>query len=132
MGMSASLLFRRINGCLGLVLFVLLGSPLSNYLGEMLYNFSRNVSINIFPLLRLFDIFPPALNYRPVYAFGQSVLPYRWLTALFWLLLSLFVISLKTGERNRRFRAAPAVLRRSRSFSRCVAAPDFESHRGER
>ena len=109
MGMSASLLFRRINGCLGLVLFVLLGSPLSNYLGEMFYNFSRNVSINIFPLLRLFDIFPPALNYRPVYAFGQSVLPYRWLTALFWLLLSLFVISLKTGERNRRFRAAPAV-----------------------
>ena len=59
--------------------------------------------------MRLFDIFPPALNYRPVYAFGQSVLPYRWLTALFWLLLSLFVISLKTGERNRRFRAAPAV-----------------------
>lgn len=109
MGMSASLLFRRINGCLGLVLFVLLGSPLSNYLGEMLYEFSRNVSINIFPLLRLFDIFPPALNYQPVYAFGQSVLPYRWLTALFWLLLSLFVISLKTGERNRRFRAAPAV-----------------------
>lgn len=109
MGMSASLLFRRINGCLGLVLFVLLGSPLSNYLGEMVYEFSRNVSINIFPLLRLFDIFPPALNYRPVYAFGQSVLPYRWLTALFWLLLSLFVISLKTGERNRRFRAAPAV-----------------------
>ena len=75
----------------------------------MVYEFSRNVSINIFPLLRLFDIFPPALNYRPVYAFGQSVLPYRWLTALFWLLLSLFVISLKTGERNRRFRAAPAV-----------------------
>lgn len=109
MGMSASLLFRRINGCLGLVLFVLLGSPLSNYLGEMLYEFSRNVSINIFPLLRLFDIFPPALNYQPVYAFGQSVLPYRWLTALFWLLLSLFVISLKTGEKNRRFRAAPAV-----------------------
>ena len=109
MGMSASLLFRRINGCLGLVLFVLLGSPLSNYLGEMLYEFSRNVSINIFPLLRLFDIFPPALNYQPVYAFGQSVLSYRWLTALFWLLLSLFVISLKTGERNRRFRAAPAV-----------------------
>ena len=105
MGMSASLLFRRINGCLGLVLFVLLGSPLSNYLGEMLYEFS----INIFPLLRLFDIFPPALNYQPVYAFGQSVLPYRWLTALFWLLLSFFVISLKTGERNRRFRAAPAV-----------------------
>ena len=105
MGVSASLLFRRINGCLGLVLFVLLGSPLSNYLGEMLYEFS----INIFPLLRLFDIFPPALNYQPVYAFGQSVLPYRWLTALFWLLLSLFVISLKTGERNRRFRAAPAV-----------------------
>lgn len=69
--------------------FVLLGSPLSNYLGEMLYEFSRNVSINIFPLLRLFDIFPPALNYQPVYAFGQSVLPYRWLTALFWLLLSL-------------------------------------------
>lgn len=109
MGVSASLLFRRINGCLGLVLFVLLGSPLSNYLGEMFYEFSRNVSINIFPLLRLFDIFPPALNYQPVYAFGQSVLPYRWLTALFWLLLSLFVISLKTGERNRRFRAAPAV-----------------------
>lgn len=109
MGMSASLLFRRINGCLGLVLFVLLGSPLSNYLGEMLYEFSRNVSINIFPLLRLFDIFPLALNYQPVYAFGQSVLPYRWLTALFWLLLSLFVISLKTGERNRRFRVAPAV-----------------------
>ena len=91
------------------MLFVLLGSPLSNYLGEMLYEFSRNVSINIFPLLRLFDIFPPALNYQPVYAFGQSVLPYRWLTALFWLLLSLFVISLKTGERNRRFRVAPAV-----------------------
>ena len=57
MGMSASLLFRRINGCLGLVLFVLLGSPLSNYLGEMVYEFSRNVSINIFPLLRPFIFF---------------------------------------------------------------------------
>ena len=109
MGMSASLLFHRINGCLGLVLFTLLGSPLSNYLGEMFYSFSRDVSINIFPFLRLFDVFPPSLNYAPIFAFGQSVLPYRWLTVLFWFMLSLFVISLKTGERNRRFRAAPAV-----------------------
>mgnify|MGYP000375174327 FL=1 len=82
MGMSASLLFHRINGCLGLVLFTLLGSPLSNYLGEMFYSFSRDVSINIFPFLRLFDVFPPSLNYAPIFAFGQSVLPYRWLFGL--------------------------------------------------
>lgn len=77
--------FHRINGCLGLVLFTLLGSPLSNYLGEMFYSFSRDVSINIFPFLRLFDVFPPSLNYAPIFAFGQSVLPYRWLTVLFGL-----------------------------------------------
>lgn len=132
MGMSASLLFHRINGCLGLVLFTLLGSPLSNYLGEMFYSFSRDVSINIFPFLRLFDVFPPSLNYAPIFAFGQSVLPYRWLTVLFWFMLSLFVISLKTGRETDVFGRLRPFLPCSRLLFSLCRRSRFASCRGER
>lgn len=99
-GFTASKSVKRINAYLLLVLFTLLCSPLANRLGNIIYEFG----INIYPFLNIFDLFPPALNWRPVAAFGHSVLPYRWVLTGFWALLSLGLLFWKMSEKRRRIR----------------------------
>lgn len=92
MGVVFSLLFKRLNACLALTLFVLLGSPLSNGMASVILDMTK---VNIYPFIKLFDIFPPSLDWNPVYAYGQSILPHRWETVLFWLFLFCCIICWK-------------------------------------
>lgn len=97
LGMSLALSAKRLNAFLILVLFVLLGSPLANGLG---YVALESLRFNLYPFLSMFDLFPPNLNWKPVPAFGLSILPYRWALAGFWGLLSLGVVCWKLFDRR--------------------------------
>lgn len=100
MGFVVSKLAKRLNAYLLLVFFTLLCSPLANSLGNILSEFG----VNIYPFLKTFDLFPPALNWRPVAAFGHSVLPYRWELVGFWTLLIIGLLFWKMSEKGRRIR----------------------------
>lgn len=105
-GIALSQLANRLNAYLLLVVFVLLASPVANALCVLPY---ETAGLNLFPLVRLFELFPPSLSWRPVYAFGHPILPYRWLAAAFWCLLALGILSVKLRpqrERRRWVRAA--------------------------
>lgn len=97
LGMALALSVKRLNAFLILVLFTLLGSPLANGLGYVVLESFR---IDLYPLLSLFDLFPPNLEWRPVPAFGLSILPYRWALAGFWSLLSLGAVCWKLFDRK--------------------------------
>lgn len=118
MGTALSLLCKRINGCLFLVLFVLLGSPLINDIGYVIYDLTK---INIYPFLKLFDVFPPSLSWSPVYAFGASILPYRWETAFFWIFLFTAIIIFKSNK-NKTFGKSAAAVSAVLSFCCIVLA----------
>lgn len=97
LGMALALSVKRLNAFLILVLFTLLGSPLGNGLGYVVLESFR---IDLYPLLSLFDLFPPNLEWRPAPAFGLSILPYRWALAGFWSLLSLGAVCWKLFDRK--------------------------------
>ncbi len=84
LGMTLSLLVKRLNAYLVLVLFTLLGSPVGDGFGYVTYD---SLGINLYPFLNFFSLFPPNLNWSPEEAFGLSVLPYRWEIIGFWALL---------------------------------------------
>lgn len=96
-GMSLALSVKRLNAFLILVLFTLLGSPLANGLG---YVALESLRLDLYPFLSLFDLFPPNLTWKPVPAFGLSILPYRWALAGFWSLLPLSVVCWKLFDRR--------------------------------
>lgn len=89
LGMACSIKFKRVNGYLVLILFTLLGSPLINDLVAVIY---ESFNLNIYKFISIFDMFPPSLDWQPIYAFGHSVLSYRWFSALFWFFLLLGII----------------------------------------
>lgn len=105
LGMVLALLVKRVNAYLILVLFTLLGSPLGDGLGYVVY---ESLKINIYPFLNLFNLFPPNLNWRPVEAFGLSILPYRWELIGAWILLSIGLLCWKLADRQTIFRRAGA------------------------
>ncbi len=98
-GMTLAQLANRLNAYLLLVLFVLLSSPIADMLCTLPYEMA---GLNLFPIVRMFQLFPPALNWTPVYAFGHSVLPYRWAAVAFWILLMLGILSVKLSACGKR------------------------------
>lgn len=100
-GMALSQMANRLNAYLLLVVFVLLASPIANALCVLPY---ETAGVNLFPVVRMFELFPPALNWTPVYAFGHSILPYRWAAAAFWILLMLGILSVRLRARGERKR----------------------------
>lgn len=81
MGVVFSKHFKRINGYLLIILFIVLCSGMMNEVAILLYE----LNINIYPVISIFNFFPPDLNWTPIYAFGCSVLPYRWFLVMFWI-----------------------------------------------
>ena len=95
MGVVFSKYFKRVNGYLLMILFLVLCSSMMNDIAIMLYE----LNINIYPLIFIFNFFPPALNWTPIYAFGSSILPYRWILAVFW--TCIFVVLLLCHLNNK-------------------------------
>lgn len=90
--------FKRASGYAMLILFVLLTTSLSNDVAYIL----NESGFNIFSFIMFFDIFSPSLDWTPVYAFGQSILPYRWYIVLFWLFLMSFVVLVKSTNKSKK------------------------------
>lgn len=97
MGMALTMISGRLNGCILIIIFVLLGSPYINNIGAMVLEITNK---NIYPIINLFDIFPPSLNWKSVYAFGQTILPYRWELTLLWMFLFLSIIAIRLFKKK--------------------------------
>lgn len=95
MGVVVSKYFKRVNGYLLMILFLVLCSSMMNDVAIMLYE----LNINFYPLIFIFNFFPPALDWTPIYAFGSSILPYRWILAVFW--TCIFVVLLLCHLNNK-------------------------------
>lgn len=95
MGVVVSKYFKRVNGYLFMLLFLVLCSPMMNDIAITLYE----LNINIYPLIFIFNFFPPALDWTPIYAFGSSILPYRWILTIFW--ICIFVVLLLCHLNNK-------------------------------
>ncbi|MDE5984734.1 MAG: hypothetical protein K2H13_05725 [Eubacterium sp.] len=102
---------NRLNSYLLLAFVSLLGTNMAENMVYALYSMR---GINLYPLVNLFNLYPPSLNWTPVFAFGQSILPYRWATALFWMFLLTALLILKVSDKNKKQKAItaffPAVL----------------------
>lgn len=101
-GLFFSLIAKRLNAYLMLVLICLISSPMFNDIGLLIY--AEGNGIDITPFFNLFDFFTPDLTWRPVYALGHSILPYRWITVFFWcfflIALSLCKMSIPKTNKN--------------------------------
>ena len=83
-GVFFALFSKRLIAYLLLVLITLLSSPFMNDIALLIY---ESTEVNVFPAFKMLDFFTPSLNWTPVYAFGHTILPYRWATVGFWCLL---------------------------------------------
>lgn len=96
-GLFFAMFFKRLTAYLLLVLTTLLGSPLILGIDAAVYDITGT---DISAFFRLFDFFPPDLNWIPLYALGSSVLPHRWCVLLFWISLILFIMILKFSDKR--------------------------------
>lgn len=97
---------NRLNSYLLLAFVSLLGTNMAENMVYALYSMK---GINLYPLVNLFNLYPPSLNWTPVFAFGQSILPYRWATALFWMFLLTALLILKVSDKKKKQKAVTAV-----------------------
>lgn len=93
-GLFAALLLKRLTAYLFLTFFALLTSQ---YFYSIAVSFMSSKNINIFPIYEFFNLYSPALNWRPNYQFGLSLLPYRIELLVIWICffaaIILFVMS---------------------------------------
>ena len=93
-GLFAALLLKRLTAYLFLTFFALLTSQ---YFYSIAVSFMSSKNINIFPVYEFFNLYSPALNWRPNYQFGLSLLPYRIELLVIWICffaaIILFVMS---------------------------------------
>lgn len=91
---------KRVSAYVLMIVFSFLTSPVFGIIGTW---FDSDANIYIFDLVDFFDFVPPAVSWTPIYAFGFSVLPYRfmqigvWIFALFAVLI--FVLA-RRGKKS--------------------------------
>lgn len=95
-GIFASTLHKKVYGYVVLLLSAILFSGIVQKIADV---FLFSAEINIYPIAKLFDIFPPNLNTIFNFSFGLSVLPYRVFLIAFW--ISFFIVLMKVKERNK-------------------------------
>ncbi len=87
LGACAALFCKRLSGYLWMTAFLLLSSPLAGLLSYTVADATR-YQVDPAPLFDIFNLYPPNLDFAPVYAFGISLLPDRWEAVLFWLFVA--------------------------------------------
>lgn len=85
----------RILSYILMISIVFLTSSAAEEIASTVYS---GLGIDIYGLTNLFNIFPPNHSSMPLFAFGLSVLPYRFEMVLFWLFLVLAVIAIKSKD----------------------------------
>lgn len=89
MGLFAALLLKRLTAYLFLTLFTLMTSQYGYSFALSLMSSKR---INVFPIYEFFNLYSPAMNWRPNYHFGFSLLPYRIELFAVWICLFAAII----------------------------------------
>lgn len=98
-GLAASFFKSKILSYSSIILFLILGSKIGESLAGTIVVATDN-GFNAFKIFNLFNIFPPNMSWTPTYAMGFSILPYRIILILIWVLLALTILlcSLKTKK----------------------------------
>ena len=97
-GFLLSLFSKKVFAYISIVFIAFFSSEIFK---DIVSTLREGFGLDLYHLTDLFVIFPPNMNSMPIYAFGLSVLPYRWNAVLFWLFMCLGFISLKL-IRNRK------------------------------
>ena len=96
-GIFSSTLNKKIYGYVVLLISSILFSGIIQKITDVLL---FSAEINIYPITKLFDIFPPNLNTIFNFSFGLSVLPYRIFLIAFWISLFFMLIKVKGSNKN--------------------------------
>ena len=104
-GAAVSFSRRRIGAYIAMLAAAFLSTPMFTAITDAVY---EGTGKNLTLLRGIFDIFPQSLGYTPIYAFGYSLLPYRWDIVSFWLCLfaAVLILRLAGSKRIRGFFAA--------------------------
>lgn len=97
-GFLLSLFSKKVFAYISIVFIAFFSSEIFK---DIVSTLLEGFGLDLYHLTDLFVIFPPNMKSVPIYAFGLSVLPYRWNAVLFWLFLCLGFINLKL-IRNRK------------------------------
>lgn len=90
-GQSVSFLRNKIISYILLLGFLIFSSQIGEGLAGTI-NIISDFKVDAYSVFNIMNIFPPNLNKTPTFAMGFSVLPYRILLLIFWILLSFAVI----------------------------------------
>ncbi len=98
-GAFSALKLKRIPAYILMIFFAVMTSGIIDIWWEGLYG---NNYIDVTPITDLFVLTVPSSTWAPNAAIGYSVLPYRFATLLFWILLSVFgiILSLHAVKRK--------------------------------
>lgn len=102
LGMTISLLEKRVTSYALMLLCVFLSTPMFSAVTDAVY---EGTGKNLSSVAELFNVFPPSLSYVPLATFGYSLLPYRWDLVLFWLFLSAAILFWSVSGVQKRKRA---------------------------
>lgn len=86
-GSALALRFNRVIGYAVIVAFSLLISPLPSVLASAL----AMMSVNVYPLLSIFEFYLANAEYTPNLIFWLPNLPYRWALPIVWCLLAIII-----------------------------------------
>lgn len=99
MGLMLSANNTRLSAYIVMFLFALFTSPISENLIGTLTNYT---GYNWYKIGYLFFLVPPSMGFVVDYSFISSLLPYRFLFALFWILFSLSMFLFRIRAKNRK------------------------------
>lgn len=98
-GMSVSLLSKRLHSYLIMIAFALLSSPLGGLIAFTVVD-AAGAKYDFAPVFDIFNMYPVDLDFTPNYSFGMSLLPYKIEGIMFWIFVSLAVVLFKTAKKS--------------------------------
>ena len=89
-GSLISFISKRLTALMVIVFFAFMVTPLAEMIISRLYT---DAGIYVYPVLDIFNLAPPSMDFRPIAPFGYSIQSYRIQLVLAWALLCLSGLS---------------------------------------
>jgi len=86
LGTVSGTIFKRLKGYISLLIFLFLGTSLSDILVIALF---EGIGLDIYPIISIFKIIPQKLDYMNDFIYGIPVELYKWFVCIFWIALSI-------------------------------------------
>lgn len=106
-GSLISFITKRLTALMVIVFFALMLTPFGEMVISRLYT---DAGIYVYPILDIFNLAPPSLDFRPIAPFGYSIQSYRIQLILVWALLGLSVMSFLLLRNMRKSRIALSII----------------------